>query len=44
MDNLNVVIEDLSVEDGRWNDEAWLTEQATISAMQDAVDNGVEVG
>jgi len=40
-DNLNVIVTE---EDERWNDEAWLTEQADISAMQDAVDHGVEVG
>ena len=40
-DNLNVVVTE---EDGRWNDESWLTEQASISAMNDKIDNGVEVG
>jgi len=40
-ENLNVIVTE---EDGRWNDEDWLTEQASISAMQDAVDHGVEVG
>lgn len=39
-ENLNVIV----TEDGRWDDEAWLTEQASISAMQDAFENGVEVG
>ena len=38
--NENVIVTE---EDERWNDEAWLTEQADISAMQDAVDHGVEV-
>ena len=40
-DNLNVVVTE---EDGRWNDDAWLTEQAEISAMQDSIEKGTEVG
>lgn len=40
-DNLMVVE---TVEDGRWNDDAWLTEQAELSAMQDSVERGTEVG
>ena len=41
MENLEVIVTE---EDGRWNDEVWLTEQAELSAMEDAVNNGVEVG
>ena len=40
-DNLNVVVTE---EDGRWSDDAWLTKQANISAMDHSVDVGTEVG
>lgn len=42
MENLNVEVS--MMEDGRWDDTAWLTKQAETSAMEDAIDNGVEVG
>jgi hypothetical protein len=34
--NLQVL---LTVEDGRWDDEVYLNEQVSMSAMQDAADN-----
>ena len=40
-DNLNVLVTE---EDGRWDDQVWLTEQANISAMDHSVDVGTEVG
>lgn len=39
--NLTLVVTE---EDGRWDDEVWLAEQAAISAMEDAVNNGLDVG
>lgn len=39
-DNLMVVE---TMEDGRWNDEAWVTEQAEISSMQESIERGTEV-
>lgn len=38
MENLQEIVTE---EDGRWEDEVWLAEQAAISAMEDAVNNGV---
>lgn len=34
-ENLNVVVTE---EDGRWDDDEWLTEMATISAMEDSLE------
>jgi hypothetical protein len=36
-ENLNVIV----TEDGRWNDESWMNNQANISAMQNDLENGV---
>lgn len=40
-ENLQVVVTE---EDGRWNDEAWVNEQAEISAMWNSIEKGTEVG
>jgi hypothetical protein len=43
-DNLNVVFEDFSAMDGRWDDDNWVANQASISAMCDSIENGREIG
>ena len=40
-ENLNVVVTE---EDGRWEDVVWVNEQASLSAMEDMVEKGVQVG
>lgn len=40
-ENLQVIVTE---EDGRYDDPVWLTTQAELSAMQDAVEHCVSVG
>lgn len=43
-DNLMLIWTDLMEMDDRWSDDRWLTEQANLSAMEDMVEKGVNVG
>lgn len=43
MDNLTVVIEDMTAKDERWEDETWLAEQAEISAAEHRIEMSLEV-
>lgn len=43
-ENLTVENVDFATDDGRWDDDAFLTEQAELSAAQDAYENRQEIG
>ena len=43
MDGVRIEIWDRA-EDGRWDDEAFVAEQASLSAAQDAYEQGQEIG
>lgn len=41
--NLEVEVTTM-VDDERWDDVGWVAAQAALSAMQQAIDNGQEIG